>query len=207
MAKRLFDVVLATVGLVACAPILVVAGALVRLTSPGPVLFRQERIGRGFRPFTIYKFRTMVADAPQRGAAITCGDDPRITRVGRLLRATKIDELPQLFNVLRGDMSFVGPRPEVQRYVEMFADDYREILAVRPGITDLASILYRDEAAILGRAADPQAEYVERILPHKIRLAKEYRHRSSVLFDVGVILQTILAVVRPHPLPETTGVT
>lgn len=207
MAKRLFDVVLATVGLVACAPILVVAGALVRLTSPGPMLFRQERIGRGFRPFTIYKFRTMVADAPQRGAAITCGDDPRITRVGRLLRATKIDELPQLFNVLRGDMSFVGPRPEVQRYVEMFADDYREILAVRPGITDLASILYRDEAAILGRAADPQAEYVGRILPHKIRLAKEYRHRSSLLFDVGVILQTILAVVRPHPLPETTGVT
>jgi lipopolysaccharide/colanic/teichoic acid biosynthesis glycosyltransferase len=206
MAKRLFDVVLATVGLVACAPILVVAGALVRLTSPGPMLFRQERIGRGFRPFTIYKFRTMVADAPRRGAAITCGDDPRITRVGRLLRATKVDELPQLFNVLRGDMSFVGPRPEVRRYVEMFADDYREILAVRPGITDLASILYRDEAAILGRAADPQAEYVGRILPHKIRLAKEYRHRSSVLFDVGVILQTILAVVRPHPLPETTSV-
>jgi lipopolysaccharide/colanic/teichoic acid biosynthesis glycosyltransferase len=206
MAKRLFDVVLATVGLVACAPILVVAGALVRLTSPGPMLFRQERIGRGFRPFTIYKFRTMVADAPRRGAAITCGDDPRITRVGRLLRATKVDELPQLFNVLRGDMSFVGPRPEVRRYVEMFADDYREILAVRPGITDLASILYRDEAAILGRAADPQAEYVGRILPHKIRLAKEYRHRSSLLFDVGVILQTILAVVRPHPLPETTSV-
>jgi lipopolysaccharide/colanic/teichoic acid biosynthesis glycosyltransferase len=206
MATRLFDVVLATVGLVACAPILVVAGALVRLTSPGPMLFRQERIGRGFRPFTIYKFRTMVADAPRRGAAITCGDDPRITRVGRLLRATKVDELPQLFNVLRGDMSFVGPRPEVRRYVEMFADDYREILAVRPGITDLASILYRDEAAILGRAADPQAEYVGRILPHKIRLAKEYRHRSSLLFDVGVILQTILAVVRPHPLPETTSV-
>jgi lipopolysaccharide/colanic/teichoic acid biosynthesis glycosyltransferase len=148
----------------------------------------------------------MVADAPRRGAAITCGDDPRITRVGRLLRATKVDELPQLFNVLRGDMSFVGPRPEVRRYVEMFADDYREILAVRPGITDLASILYRDEAAILGRAADPQAEYVGRILPHKIRLAKEYRHRSSLLFDVGVILQTILAVVRPHPLPETTSV-
>lgn len=205
MAKRLFDIGFSILGLLILSPVLVVAAILVRLSSPGPVLFRQERVGREFQSFTIYKFRTMVADAPQRGAAITCGDDPRITRVGRLLRATKIDELPQLFNVLRGDMSFVGPRPEVRRYVEMFADDYREILAVRPGITDIASILYRDEAEILGRAADPQAEYVERILPHKIRLAKEYRRRSSVLFDIGVILKTILAVVRPQPLTDTTG--
>lgn len=164
-------------------------------------------MGRSFRPFTIYKFRTMVVDAPKLGAAITCGDDPRITRVGRLLRATKIDELPQLFNVLRGDMSFVGPRPEVRRYVEMFAEDYGEILAVRPGITDLASILYRDEAAILGRASDPHEEYVRQILPHKIRLAKEYRCKSSVLFDIGLILQTLVAVVRPSPLSKTRGVT
>jgi len=206
MAKRLFDVVFSLAGLVALAPVLVAAAALVRLTSPGPALFRQERIGRGFRPFTIYKFRTMVVNAPRLGAAITCGEDPRITRVGRLLRKTKIDELPQLYNVLRGDMSFVGPRPEVSRYVDMFPEEYREILAVRPGITDLASIIYRDEAAILGRAADPQAEYVERILPHKIRLAKEYRRRSSVLFDIGLILQTLLAVVRPTTLPGTNGV-
>lgn len=207
MAKRLFDVVCSLAGLVVLAPVLVAAAALVRLTSPGPALFRQERIGRGFRPFTIYKFRTMVANAPRLGGAITCGDDPRITRVGRLLRKTKVDELPQLFNVLVGDMSFVGPRPEVRRYVDMFPEEYREILAVRPGITDLASILYRDEAAILGRAADPHAEYVERILPHKIRLAKEYRHKSSVMFDIGLILQTLLAVVRPNTLPGTTGVT
>lgn len=203
MAKRLFDIVLSFTGLVLLAPLLLIAGVLVRLTSAGPVLFCQERFGLGFRPFTIYKFRTMVADAPQRGAAITCGDDPRITRLGRILRKTKIDELPQLFNVLRGDMSFVGPRPEVRRYVEMFRDDYREILAVRPGITDLASIEYRNESELLGRAADPHVEYVDRILPHKIRLAKEYRRRSSVLFDLSLILRTLLAIVRPsHPMEE-----
>lgn len=206
MAKRLFDIVLATVGLMLFAPVLVGAGLVVRLTSPGPILFRQERIGRGFRPFTIYKFRTMVVDAPRLGAPLTCGDDPRITPVGRLLRKTKIDELPQLVNVLKGDMSFVGPRPEVRRYVEMFRADYEEILAVRPGITDLASIAYRDEADVLGRAADPHAEYVERILPHKIRLAKEYPSRSSVCFDIGLILQTLAAIVRPTTLPGNPGV-
>lgn len=202
MAKRFFDVVFSMLGLLLLAPLLAAAACLVRLTSPGPVLFRQERIGRGFRPFTIYKFRTMVADAPRRGAAITCGDDPRITPVGRFLRKTKIDELPQLFNVLRGDMSFVGPRPEVRCFVDLFPDDYREILSVRPGITDIASITYCDEATMLGQVADPQAEYIRVILPHKISLAKEYRRRSSLLFDLGLILQTLVAVVRPAPIPE-----
>lgn len=198
--KRMIDVAASTVGIVLLSPLLLVAAALVRLSSPGPVLFRQERIGRGFRPFTIYKFRTMVVDAPQLGAAITWGDDPRITPVGRFLRRTKLDELPQLFNVLRGDMSLVGPRPEVPRYVEMFREDFADILAVRPGITDLASITYRNESEILGRARDPQAEYVERILPDKIRLAKEYRRRSSVLFDLFLIVRTISAIT----MPETT---
>jgi lipopolysaccharide/colanic/teichoic acid biosynthesis glycosyltransferase len=204
MAKRLFDIVLSAVGLIVLAPLMLLVAVLVRLSSPGPVLFRQERFGMGLRPFTIYKFRTMVADAPARGAAITCGDDPRITPLGRLLRSTKIDELPQLFNVLRGDMSFVGPRPEVRRYVEMFQEDYREILAVRPGITDLASIEYRNESEILGRSTNPQVEYVSRILPHKIRLGKEYRRRSSMLFDMSLILRTVCAVVRPpQPVEET----
>jgi lipopolysaccharide/colanic/teichoic acid biosynthesis glycosyltransferase len=195
--KRLIDIAASTVGLVLLSPLLLTTAALVKFSSPGPVLFRQERVGRGFRPFTIYKFRTMVADAPRLGAAITCGDDPRITPVGRFLRKTKLDELPQLFNVLRGDMSLVGPRPEVPRYVEMFREDFADILAVRPGITDLASISYRNEADILGRARDPQAEYVAHILPDKIRLAKEYRRRSSVLFDLRLVVRTIAAIAMP----------
>jgi len=138
------------------------------------VFFRQKRMGRGGRPFFILKFRTMVQEAPKRGGPITCGDDPRITRIGRLLRKTKLDELPQLINVLRGDMSLVGPRPEVPKYVEMFRQDYEEILRVRPGITDLASVKFCDEAALLGSAANPEEEYLRRVLPEKIRLAKEY---------------------------------
>lgn len=202
MIKRTIDITAAAIGLVTLSPLLFMAAALVRLSSPGPVLFRQQRLGMGFRPFTIYKFRTMVVDAPARGAAITCGDDPRITPVGRFLRKTKLDELPQLFNVLVGDMSLVGPRPEVPRYVEMFREDFAEILSMRPGITDLASITYRHEADILGRAADPQAEYVGRILPDKIRLAKEYRRRSSVFFDLFLIVRTVAAIAMPSTARE-----
>jgi len=194
--KRAFDVGVSLVGLILLAPLLLVVALAVRCTSPGPALFRQERMGRGFRPFRINKFRTMVADAPQRGAAITAGNDPRITRVGHLLRKTKIDELPQLINVLVGEMSLVGPRPEVPRYVDLFRQDYAEVLSVRPGITDLASLKYRDETAILGAAADPDAEYVNRILPDKIALAKEYIARQSLALDLWIILQTLLAVAR-----------
>src|SRR5207253_6817635 len=152
-------------------PLFVVVAILIRADSPGPVFFAQERIGKGFRPFWIYKFRTMVKDAAQRGGALTASGDPRITRVGQILRNTKIDELPQLINVLRGDMSLVGPRPEVRRYVELFRHDYEEILRVRPGITDLASLKYRDESALLAVAADPEQEYITRVLPDKITLA------------------------------------
>ena len=155
--KRVFDIVVAGTGLIVLAPVMLAAALLVKWTSPGPILFRQERIGRRFRPFCIYKFRTMVQEAHRQGGPITFGADPRITRIGRLLRSTKLDELPQLINVLKGDMSLVGPRPEVHQYVDMFRQDYQEILEVRPGITDLASIAYRDEAAVLGRAADPEA--------------------------------------------------
>jgi lipopolysaccharide/colanic/teichoic acid biosynthesis glycosyltransferase len=136
----------------------------------------------------------MVHDAPQRGAAITAGDDPRITRSGRFLRRTKIDELPQLINVLKGDMSFVGPRPEVPRYVEMFHRDYEQILMVRPGITDIASLKYRDEAAVLATAKDPEQEYMTRVLPEKIELAKQYTRDASFLFDLRLIFQTLLKV-------------
>lgn len=200
--KRAFDALVAAVGLTLLAPLLAVAAALVKLTSAGPVFFRQERVGKGFRKFGIYKFRSMVVDAPLKGAAITVGRDPRITRVGHILRATKIDELPQLFNVLKGDMSFVGPRPEVPKYVDLFRKDYEEIVRVRPGITDLASIQYRDEAAVLAMADDPEQEYIERVLPEKIRLAKDYIRRQSLWFDLKIILTTLARLVADRFAPH-----
>lgn len=191
MSKRIFDIIVSLVGLVLLLPAFVVIAVLIKLDSRGPIFFRQERIGKGLQPFRIYKFRTMVADASHRGGLITFGDDPRITKVGWILRKAKLDELPQLINVLIGDMSLVGPRPEVRRYVELFREDYQQILAVRPGITDLASLRYRDEATILGQATNPEEEYVKRILPDKIALAKQYCWQSSLLFDLGVIMKTI----------------
>jgi lipopolysaccharide/colanic/teichoic acid biosynthesis glycosyltransferase len=137
----------------------------------------------------------MVADASSRGGQLTCGADPRVTRVGRILRKTKIDELPQLVNVLRGEMSLVGPRPEVPRYVELFKSEYEEILRVQPGMTDLASIQYVDESSILQRAEDPEREYVTTVLPEKIALAKQYVARSSLSFDLSLILRTLLKIV------------
>lgn len=204
--KRAFDAAVAALGLVVLGPIMLVTAALIRASSPGPVVFWQERVGRGFRPFRICKFRSMVAGATSQGPPITAGEDPRITRLGRILRKTKIDELPQLWNVLVGDMSFVGPRPEVPKYVAMFREDYEEILQVRPGITDLASIEYRDEAAILGQADDPEREYVERVLPEKIRLAKEYLHRASFWFDLSLIFRTLWVIVRGTSLKSLTSV-
>ena len=164
--KRLLDIIVALLGLLLLFVPGLLAAVIIKMTSAGPVFFRQERVGRRFRPFRICKFRTMVQDAPRQGGQITCGDDRRITRIGRILRGTKIDELPQLINVLKGEMSLVGPRPEVPRYVEMFRADYAEILEVRPGITDLASIKYRDETAILGQADGPRERVRD---PHPAR--------------------------------------
>ena len=196
MMKRAFDVSGALIGLLLLAPLFVVIALAIKLDSPGPVLFLQERVGRRFRPFCIYKFRTMVTDAAQRGRAITVGDDPRITRIGRILRQLKLDEVPQLVNVLKGDMSFVGPRPEVKRYVDLFREDYAEILSLAPGITDLASLKYRNEAQLLGQSANPEETYVGQILPEKIRLAKEYVRQASLMFDLRVICLTLWTVWR-----------
>ena len=196
MMKRTFDLFSAVIGLLVCTPLFVVAAALIKLDSRGPILFNQERIGKGFRPFFIYKFRTMVEDAPQRGGALTVGRDPRVTRVGHILRQTKIDELPQLINVLRGDMSLVGPRPEVRRYVELFVKNYETILAVRPGMTDLASLKYSDESAILAGSDNPEEEYVRRILPDKLGLAEEYVQRCSLGMDLILISKTVLKLIR-----------
>jgi lipopolysaccharide/colanic/teichoic acid biosynthesis glycosyltransferase len=190
--KRLFDVVVSGLSIVVLAPLLFAVAAAVRISSPGPVIFAQRRVGRNFHPFQIYKFRTMYVDAPARGGQLTVGtSDPRITPVGRFLRGTKLDELPQLWNVLQGDMSLVGPRPEVPKYVEMFRGDYAEILRVRPGITDPASLKYRREADQLASAGDPEAEYVERILPDKIAISKHYLRTSSLLADAGILLRTL----------------
>lgn len=192
--KTALDTTVAVLGLVVLAPVFVVIAVLVKLDSKGPVFFRQERMGLGLRAFWIYKFRTMVADAPSKGGQITAGADPRITRVGTVLRKLKVDELPQLINVLRGEMSLVGPRPEVRRYVELFRRDYEEILRVKPGITDLASLKYSDEASVLQKAVNPEHEYLTRLLPDKIALAKEYVRRSSLSFDVSLILRTLVKV-------------
>src|SRR4249920_1235350 len=189
--KRAFDVVVAGVGLVLLSPLLLFVALWIKLDSHGPILFRQERIGQGFRPFLIYKFRTMVPNASEIGSAITIGMDPRITRVGRWLRKTKIDELPQLINILKGEMSLVGPRPEVSRYVEMFRPDYEEILKLRPGITDLASLKYQDESEWLSKFDHPEREYVAHVLPEKIKLAKEYVQRTSMAVDIALILKTV----------------
>ncbi|GAA4451803.1 O-antigen biosynthesis protein WlbG [Novipirellula rosea] len=195
-AKRCFDMFASGLGILLLSPLLIVIAVIIRFTSSGPVLFQQTRVGRQLRPFKILKFRTMVENAPSLGPAITSGGDPRITRIGRLLRKTKLDELPQLFNILKGDMSLVGPRPEVPKYVEMFEDDFRQILIVRPGLTDLASIKYRDESTVLAQAEDPEREYITRILPDKIELAKQYVRHSSIALDVRVILQTLLQLFR-----------
>jgi lipopolysaccharide/colanic/teichoic acid biosynthesis glycosyltransferase len=189
--KRMFDFAVAAVGLLVLSPLMLCAAFLIKVDSPGPIFFKQERVGKGFRPFLIYKFRTMVQDASQRGSSITVGADPRITRIGRFLRKTKFDELPQIINVLKGEMSLVGPRPEVAKYVELFRGDYEKILSIRPGITDLASIKYEDEADLLGRSANPEEEYLRRVLPDKLKLAKEYVNRSSFLFDARLILTTL----------------
>ncbi|MFZ1745438.1 MAG: polysaccharide biosynthesis protein [Nitrospirales bacterium] len=195
MTKRVVDTLGAFLGLVVCTPLFVVLAILIKMDSRGPVLFRQVRVGRGFRPFCLYKFRTMASDASKKGGELTIGEDPRVTRIGRFLRQLKLDELPQLFNVLIGDMSLVGPRPEVAYYVEKFKEDYHDVLTVRPGLTDLASLKYIDEQGMLGKVEKPEDEYTNTILPEKIRLAKLYIEHASLAFDLAVIAQTLLQLL------------
>lgn len=192
VAKRAFDLLGAGAALLLLAPLLLLIALVVRLDSPGPVFFRQERVGRHGQTFRIHKFRTMVADAPQRGLALTVGADPRITRSGRWLRRTRLDELPQLLDVLRGRMSLVGPRPEVPRYVAHYPPGLRErALAVRPGITDPSSLQFLDEDRLLAAAADPEREYIEHILPRKLQAAADYAARASLWSDLQVLARTL----------------
>lgn len=191
-AKRVFDLTMTLVGLSLALPLMAVIAAVVAAGDGFPVLFRQERIGRGGAPFAILKFRTMIRNAQACGIPLTVGGDPRITRVGRWLRRTKLDELPQLFNVLRGEMSLVGPRPEVLRYVALYTDDQRRVLALRPGITDPASIAFRNESTVLACYSDPEEAYLKTIMPEKIRINLAYAQRRSTAADLGILLRTLL---------------
>lgn len=196
VCKRLFDVLFSALGLLAASPLMLAAAVLVKLEDGGPVFFLHERVGRNFRPFRVVKFRTMEA-SPAAGPQITSASDPRITRVGRHLRKTKLDELPQLINVLRGEMSLVGPRPETAGFVQAFRDKYEEILRVRPGITDPASIAYRHEEDILKGVQDPEAYYISEILPRKLDINLRYVRERSMLGDVRIILRTIAVLAKP----------
>lgn len=197
MAKRCFDLLISGLGVVLLAPLLLLLAVWIKLDSPGPVFFRQERVGMGGKTFRIHKFRTMVMNAEQRGLQITVGTDARVTRVGQWLRKYKLDELPQLLDVWLGRMSLVGPRPEVPRYVACYPAAVRDlVLSVRPGITDKASIEFKDENLILGRAADPNRAYIEEVLPIKLAYYQEYVNSRSFFGDIALILKTLRALVR-----------
>ena len=199
MAKRIFDLCTAALALLLLWPLLLLLALWIKLDSPGPVLFRQERVGRHGVLFRIHKFRTMTVDAPTRGPQITLGADARVTSVGRRLRQYRLDELPQLIDVLRGRMSLVGPRPEVPHFVAHYPEALRvAVLAVRPGLTDPAAIAHLDEAALLAGATDPEQTYIERILPAKLCMQAEYSSRATLLSDLGVLVQTLATLVRRH---------
>lgn len=196
MIKRLFDLLLSTAALILLSPLLLLIASWIKLGSTGPIVFSQTRVGLGGRLFQIYKFRTMHRDAGRRGLQITVGMDPRITRPGHFLRKYKLDELPQLVNVLLGQMSIVGPRPEVPRYIEEYEPDVRaKVLSVKPGITDRASIEFKDENTILGCSIDPHQAYIEEILPIKQKFYVEYAENHTLITDLAIIIDTIKAIV------------
>lgn len=194
--KRCFDICASFFGLLFLAIPFAVIAVIIKLTSDGPVFFRQERVGKDGKVFRIFKFRTMVVDAEKKGLQITVGKDSRVTGIGKVLRKTKMDELPQLINVFIGQMSFVGPRPEVPRYVALYSDYERNILRVKPGITELASIVYRDENEVLAKSENPESAYIHEIMPKKIQLNMEYIQKMSLFYDIKLIFMTFAAILR-----------
>jgi len=192
---RFFDVLFSFVGLILLSPVFLLIALIIRLSSRGPVFYRQERIGLHGKPFRLYKFRSMYTDADKRGLPITVGArDPRITGAGYFLRKYKLDELPQLLNVLKGEMSLVGPRPEVKKYVDLYTDAQRKVLDVRPGITDLASISFRDENALLQQYPDPEKAYIEIVMPEKIRLNMAFINAPTPGAYFKIIFRTIKSI-------------
>lgn len=201
---RVFDFVFALTGIIILFPVYLVIAALIKIHSSGPVIYFQDRVGRNGRLFSLYKFRTMVKNADKVGTSVTTGEDPRITKIGKILRKTKLDELPQLFNVLLGDMSFVGPRPDVPEIVERYTPEMRRILEVRPGITSNATLHLRNEEDLLSMAKDPDKAYSEIFVPAKVRLAMEHVRKKSILFDAIILVKTVWAITggRICPQPE-----
>ncbi|HVA55844.1 MAG TPA: sugar transferase [Gammaproteobacteria bacterium] len=195
IGKRLFDVCISVIGGLLLLPFLFLITLLIYFDNGWPVFFSQERAGYRGQLFRICKFRTMVRNAERLGQSLTVGQDPRITRVGRWLRKCKLDELPQLINVLKGEMSLVGPRPEVPHYVALYSPEQRRVLQLVPGITDPASIAFRDEASMLADCEDPERAYIERIMPNKIRVNLEYASRATLWSDILILLKTVMTII------------
>ena len=193
---RFFDFILSLVGLVVLAPIFIVLAIWIKIDSKGPVFYKQVRVGQNGIDFGLFKFRSMVVDADKKGLITVGGRDPRITRSGYFIRKYKLDELPQLINVLLGDMSLVGPRPEVRKYVEFYTDEQQKVLSVKPGITDYASIEYMDENEILGKSNDPEKTYIEEIMPEKIKYNMKYINNKNLFEYFNIIFLTVLKIVR-----------
>ncbi|MCG9911671.1 MAG: sugar transferase [Flavobacteriales bacterium] len=194
--KRLFDIVFSLSAILFLWPVMLFIAVIILTGSPGGIFYRQIRIGKNFREFNLLKFRTMRPGSDQKGLITVGGKDNRITREGYFLRKYKLDELPQFFNILLGDMSFVGPRPEVKKYVDMFQERYKNILQVKPGLTDYASLEYISENEILGKSSDPEKTYTEEILPHKLDLADLYVKRLSFAEDIRIIFRTLLKIIK-----------
>jgi len=202
MLKRAFDIVMSLIGLILLGPVLLAVALWIKLDSKGPVFYRGLRVGRFGKSFRIFKFRSMVMDAEQIGPASTADEDSRVTHAGRFMRKFKIDELPQLLNVLMGQMSFVGPRPEVQKFIDMYTEQEKAILGVRPGITDWASVWNADEGAILAGSEDPDKAYEELIRPTKLKLQLDYARNHSLWIDIRIIAYTVLKILRKNWLPR-----
>ncbi len=195
MLKRLFDLIFSLIGLIITSPLLVLIAILIKLDSKGPIFYRGTRIGQFGKPFRIFKFRTMVVNAEELGGPSTAGDDSRLTKIGKLLKKFQLDELPQLINVLEGEMSCVGPRPEVKMYVDMMTNEERStILSIKPGMTDLASLWDFHESEVLKGSPDPEKSYMEKIRPTKIKLQLEYVKTRSFMLDLKIIIKTILKI-------------
>ena len=194
-AKRLFDLMFSALGLLVLSPLFLIISLYILFDSGKPIIYRQKRVGKNWEPFILYKFRTMDFKKETDGSGCTTNNDKRITRLGRFLRKYKLDEIPQLYNVLKGDMSFVGPRPELPEFVEHYSEFYREILKIKPGITDIASIKFRHESSLLGDVNDIEMLYLTTILPRKLEYNREYIAKRGFFYDIGLIFKTIYTVI------------